>query len=320
MTPPFKLFPKISATSYGPESVRGGSWVALEKIHGAQLVIAVSEHEIRFGKRKAWLADGESFFGWQLLRQALADKARAMYDSLALPGSLLTIYGELFGGGYPSPSVLVVPGLTPVQTGVWYAPDLHYAVFDVHLSPTAEAEGEFLSYTEVSDLATSAALLLPPLLQKGPRQTLEQLPVRFMSHVPALFGLPPLEQNWAEGYVLKADARSTLSDRAVLKRKIAEFDEQMFDESRPWNPQQMMTLEELKEWATRLVNGPRVASARSKWGATDMQQLFEEVALDVLVDIELAFPTAFQALSSEDEELLRSHVRALAVALMEGAL
>ena len=62
----FLTFPKMPCRGESD----GPVWVALEKIHGAQLVIDVDADDVRFGKRKEWLADGDPFFGWQLLRGA----------------------------------------------------------------------------------------------------------------------------------------------------------------------------------------------------------------------------------------------------------
>src|SRR6476659_2608619 len=87
-------FPKMAGDSDRAERASpGGTWLALEKIHGAQLVIGVDESGVQFGKRKAWLADDEPFFGWQLVRRELADAARAMH---AETGASLLLYGELF--------------------------------------------------------------------------------------------------------------------------------------------------------------------------------------------------------------------------------
>lgn len=316
MASTFKLYPKISAAPSGADPVKAGPWVALEKIHGAQMVIAVTESDVRFGKRKAWLGGTEPFFGWQLLRGELLESARALHRAVGSSRATITIYGELFGGNYPHPSVPAVPGMAPVQTGIWYAPDLHYSVFDVHLSPDPASEGELLSHSEVTVLAREASFLSVPVLGRAPRPSLSQLPVRFSTRVPALFGLPPIEDNWAEGLVLKADARARLSERAIVKRKIPEFDEAVFDESAPWDPDQAMTLEQLLSWAARLVNAPRVASARSKCGDGDTAALLEEIGLDVQVDLEMAFPLAMKGLSPDDEEALRSRVKLGATSLL----
>jgi hypothetical protein len=62
----------------------GGTRVATEKIHGAPLVIAFDGRELRIGKRRAWLAADEPFFGWQLLRPRFAAAASAARDGAGL--------------------------------------------------------------------------------------------------------------------------------------------------------------------------------------------------------------------------------------------
>jgi len=59
----FRQFPKLSEVA--PADAPAGEWVAFEKVHGAQLVLGRgADGAVRFGKRKAWLADEEPFFGW----------------------------------------------------------------------------------------------------------------------------------------------------------------------------------------------------------------------------------------------------------------
>lgn len=146
-----------------------------------------------------------------------------------------------------------------------------------------------------------------PLLGRGPRGELEKLPVRFPTRVPSAIGLPALEGNTAEGFVLKPDAKSRFHERYVTKWKIPEMDDARFDESMPWQPDTRLTLDELESTCDRLVNPARIASARSKVG-TDPAHVRDEVALDVLVDIEAAFPRALASLTSDQIERLRARV------------
>lgn len=294
--------------------VPGGPWVALEKIHGAQMVVAVGGDALRFGKRKAWLADEEPFFGWQLVRAGLADVARAAARELGAPR--VHFYGELFGGGYPHPHVPLAPGLQPVQTGIWYAPDLRWAVFDALVARDDDDDGEFLAYHELAALARASGLLTPPLVRAGPRPHVEAAPFRFPTRVPALLGLPELDDNLAEGLVIRPDARGRPGARPVYKRKIAEFDELRFAGSEAWDPTQRPGQDALRAWARRLVNPARFASAASKVGRHDPAALLDELELDVLIDLAAAFPAALADLAPADEDALRAEVRAAAAALV----
>ena len=297
-----RMFPKLVAPgAKSGAALPGGSWVASEKIHGAQLVIGVDASGVLFGKRKAWLAADEPFFGWQLIRAELAEIARAAHEAARAPQ--LVIYGELYGGAYPHPDVPAVPGITAVQTGVWYAPDLHYAVFDALVAADDDDPGELLAHREVVVLA----LPMPPQLRAGTRQDVEALPVRFDSLVAPSLGLPPIAGNVAEGFVMKPDVRAAPDARAAAKRKIAEWDESaVFDGADAFDPRARLSLAELIAHARRLVNAPRIASARSKVGEAPAA-IADEVVLDVLIDLTDAFPVAMAALG--EDALLADAIR-----------
>lgn len=329
----FRAFEKIPATGHRSERKSpGGRWVALEKIHGAQLVLGCDGERVCFGKRKAWLDEDEPFFGWQVLRAEL--RAAALALAQRWPGAQVTVYGELHGGAYPHPAVAALPGLSAVQTGVWYGPDLAYAAFDVLVAQGDEDEGELLTHSEVEALAAAVGLRAPPVLRRGSYAEVAETPLRFTTRVPLQRGLPALPENWAEGLVLKPDPesrsgsavidrRTSPRERAVFKRKIPEFHEGGYDESQPFGgaaahpgaPRQALDLEALLCWSERLVNPPRLASARSKVGP-QVVPLLDEVVLDVLIDLSAAFPAALVALAPAQEERLAAQIRARAAALL----
>ncbi len=298
-----RAYPKIpttlASTGLGPST----TWVATEKVHGAQLVVATDGDLVRFGKRKAWLGDDEPFFAWQLLRRDLEAAARALYKARGA-STVVRLYGEISGGGYPHVDVPAVPGLSPVQTGIWYSPGIHFMLFDVLIDD--EGEGVFLAHREVERLAIVAGLRTPPLVHRGSRAEVDALPVRFASLVPRGLGLPAIEGNVAEGLVLKPDVETRPSMRPVVKRKIADFDEARFDESAPFDSRAALDLQALTELGGRLLNPARLASARSKVGEVDVSALVDEVVLDVLVDLEATFPRAMGDLGAEKEEALRA--------------
>lgn len=289
--------------------------MATEKIHGAQLMVATDGERVRFGKRKAWLADDEPFFGWQLLRSPLGLAVAAIHAALARDATIY-IYGELFGGTYPHPDIEPLPGLSAVQTGIAYAPTLHFAAFDL-LVVTADAEEAeddeptFIAHAQLERLAEAAGLLTVPVLGRGPRRELLELPVRYESTVAALLGLPPIADNVAEGYVLKPDAELPARARPLVKHKIPEFDENRFDESMPFDHHAQLSIAELLRWAAVMINPVRIASARSKVGE-DPAAVAEEVALDVWIDLESIYPRRMLALDADEELAIRTALLELA--------
>ncbi|WP_301176018.1 hypothetical protein [Actinomadura geliboluensis] len=121
-------YPKIPQR-FGDGPLPGGSRVAEEKVHGAHLALVSDGRTARAAGRRGLLDEDrlEGFFGvtrlWPVLATAAAAAARAA-------GQDLILYGELAGGGYPHPQVTPVEGIGPVQTGVWYCPDLVWLAFD----------------------------------------------------------------------------------------------------------------------------------------------------------------------------------------------
>ncbi len=301
-----RSYPKIGGTA----DAAGGTWVATEKLHGANFVVAVERDIVQFGKRKAWLDPADAFFGWQLIAPGLAARVR----SLGALAPQVVCYGELFGGGYPHPDVPAIPGLTAIQTGVWYAPDLRWAMFDLLVATGDDDDGELLAFAEAEQLAREAELLTAPVLARGKRGDLDRVPVAAPTVMPALLGLPPIADNRREGYVLKPDRRMAGADRPIIKRKLPDFEDARYDEATSWDPGHL-GVDELIAWALRLVNPARVASARSKVG-TDRGQVLDELVLDVVADLELVFAAAWRSLGGAGETRLLDAVRSAAQPLV----
>ena len=254
----FLSYPKIELRSdrYG-----GGAWIATEKVHGANFTVATDGAEVRFGKRKAWLEPEERFFGWQLLRAELSEAVMSGWRKLGSQG-VLRLHGELFGGHYPHPSVSAIPGCEAVQTGIWYAPDVRFALFDAFVEPARV----FLSFDELVRLAALIGLPMVPVLARGSRSELRRIPVRYPSRVATSLGLPAIDGNFAEGYVLKPVARLAPEVRSIIKCKLPEFDERRFDEARPWAERAQLSVDELLTVARRAIT-PRASRARARRSA-----------------------------------------------------
>lgn len=241
----------------------------------------------------------------------MAATIRALGD--VLDARTFRVFGELFGGAYPHPDVAAVPGLVPVQTGIWYAPDLRFAAFDVAVDDETGGE-HFIAFTELEQAAQQVGLAVVPVLARGSRVELERISERFPTHVPRALELPPIASNWAEGWVLKPDVRAPVGRRPCMKRKIAELDETAFDEAQPLRGPSSLT--ELRQLALHLVGPARIASARSKIGA-DTNAIVDEVVLDVLVDLHDVFPVFVSRLSAADEQALARAIETAARSAIE---
>ncbi|MCU0654778.1 MAG: hypothetical protein MUF64_05650 [Polyangiaceae bacterium] len=278
-------------------------WVVSEKIHGANLCIAVEPAGLRVGKRKRWLEPNEDFFGHHRLlarlRPSLLELARLARQGRDQVASVL-VYGELFGGSYPHPQVTPVAEVEPVQTGVWYAPDVHLCIFDLALRFEQGDRMEFLDIDRTLALAGASGLLAAEPLLVGSYREAMDFCERFPTTLPTRLGLPSLgPSNLAEGVVLRPQRAVTLDTprgpvRPLLKKKIDEFaEDERYRGARPWARTVQGTepvLNRLEQEALSLLTPTRVAAAVSKVGRQDPQGIAEETLGDLWEEIQNRTP------------------------------
>ena len=317
-------YPKISAR--GGLGVSGGrEWIAVEKVHGAHFAVVCEGARTHPAKRRELLGDDalDGFFGvsriWPVLSVAAARLASALRGVWG-DAAVVTIYGELAGGSYPHPDVPAVAGVEPVQTGVWYAPGLHWLPFDASVE-TAEGR-RWIADRALREAATAAGLNCPPALGHGALNRLQELPCSFATRVPALFGLPGLADNLAEGYVLKPAGEWPQTDsagvRPVIKVKQKSFaEDERFDGARPYLPPPRGAAG-VPAWllaqASALLTPARAAAVVSKLGPrTPVDAVAAEIARDVSEELADALGGLEDTLRRPLERALLPGARALAV-------
>ncbi|MEU8137774.1 RNA ligase family protein [Streptodolium elevatio] len=351
--PVLRPYPKIPAR--GGTSASGvREWAAAEKVHGAHFAVVCDAAGARPAKRRELLGDDDldAFFGVSRIWPALAVAAERFAATLRVargfdgfdgfgdgdgdgaaaadPAPVVTLYGELAGGAYPHPDVPAEPGVDPVQTGVWYAPGLHWLLFDATVESSAAsvdaADGRvWIADRTLRTFAATAGLACVPLLAYGPRHSLDDLPRVFPTRVPGRFGLPELDGNLAEGYVVKpagewreAGARERsegpgVGGRPVVKVKQPAFaEDRRYSGARPYLPPPQGAAG-VPSWlvlqAAALLTPARAAGAVSKTGPrTPLDTVADEIARDA------ADETA-AAVGGLDRDQLRS----LTAALLPGA-
>ncbi len=302
-------------------------WVAAEKVHGAHFAVVCDSTGVHPAKRRELLGDEalDGFFGvsriWPVLSVAVARFASALRSAWG-DAAVVTIYGELAGGSYPHPNVPAVAGAEPVQTGVWYAPGLHWLPFDASVET---AEGRcWISDRALRGAAAAAGLICPPVLGRGALNKLQELPCAFPTRVPALFVLPELVDNLAEGYVLKPAGEWLEADfadsgmRPVVKVKQKSFaEDERFDGARPYLPPPQGAAG-VPSWllahASALLTPARAAAVVSKLGPrTPLDTVAEEITRDVSEDLAEALGGLDDALQGHLQRVLLPGARSLAV-------
>jgi Rnl2 family RNA ligase len=299
-------------------------WVVTEKIHGANFCFVVDGREVRGANRRELLAEGDPFFGWQAVRDRLRPALLAAFAEVrALTPGLrrLFVFGELFGGGYPHPDVAPVPGVQPVQTGVWYAPGIEFCAFDMAAERDGASGRAYLAYETVMRVAESVGLPCAAPLLVGSYTDAMNLPLGFDSRVPARLNLPglPPGTNKAEGVVVKPLRELTLGTpagpiRPILKRKIPEFaEDDRYSGAMKWEPStdSAARVERLRWEVAARLNANRLAAAVSKVGYRERRRdpsraslLFALLVAEVLDEVAAAEP---DPLTAAERDALRAH-------------
>lgn len=310
-------YPKMASSGKG-DTPAAREWVATEKVHGAHFALVCDGVEVRPAKRRELLGedDLDEFFGvsriWPTLSVAAARCAAILRDGEEVADAVVTLYGELAGGRYPHPDVPETEGAQPVQTGVWYAPGLFWLLFDAQL--TVGERRWWIAEQEVRSAAAGAGLWTVPLLARGALKQLQDLPAAFASRVPALLGLPEIDDNLAEGYVVKPAVRWEEGDaRPILKVKQKAFaEDERFAGARPYMapPEGAAGVPAwLVVQAAALLTPTRAAAAVSKLGPGSATEV---VAAEIAND-------AAEEISDELGGLDPLQMKGLAEALMAGA-
>lgn len=297
-------------------AIQKARWIVTEKIHGANVSFVTDGKRLRCAKRKSFLAPDEDFYGVYEVAQRLEETLFSLFAALKeeYPDLIrIAVYGELFGGGYPHPEVAPVLGVQPIQTGVYYCPQIEFCAFDLAVERPTRS---FLPFEEALTFFKNAALFCAEPLFTGSYEEALAYPIGFLSTIPKRLNLPPLEANKAEGIVLKPNEPLYMETeqgkaRIIIKKKIPEFKEEKFFEAQKWSePKGELTpLDLLSAALPGLATFNRLQSARSKIGlATDSKratQIFLLFVDDILLQLEEDYPELCKPLTPREKRTLR---------------
>ena len=235
-----------------PEDIRTGEWVASEKVHGANFAIVTDGTALRGAKRSGYLSsaqDGKAFYYFDRLLMELESSVFQVFHTVKKSAESISpstrvvaicVCGELCGGWYPHPLVPVDLRGTKVQNGVWYSPRNEFYAFDVaalHVPVSAQlpnvvssGEWRFIPFLHALSVLETAGLHGATILKRGSLQEMMSLNPEFTTLLPSALGLPPLKDNFAEGYVIRPVHDSfvqshSMRTRVIIKKKHPKFQE-----------------------------------------------------------------------------------------------
>lgn len=193
-------------------------YVVQEKVHGANLCFITDGETILTARRNELILEDELFYNAHLVLEQYKVQITALFDDIAEKYlvSNISIFGELFGGGYPHPDIPIDHKSQLVQRGIYYAPSNDFYAFDILIN------GESYLNTEmVNQLFEKHKFLYAKTLFKGNLSDCLSYPNAFKTTIPQEFYLPELEGNICEGVVIRPIKPLFLKngERVMIKNK-----------------------------------------------------------------------------------------------------
>jgi Rnl2 family RNA ligase len=193
-------------------------YVVQEKVHGANLSFITNGTKILLAKRTELIADDENFFNSEFILEKYKSRVLELFKLLSqeFPIHTLTIFGELFGGGYPHPEVEKDKDSFLIQKGIYYLPGNEFYAFDIFIN------GEkYLNVNQSCEWFEKTGFIFAKTLFKGSLKECLAYPNDFKTTLPALFGLPELDGNICEGVIIRPVVSSFLhsGSRVLIKNK-----------------------------------------------------------------------------------------------------
>lgn len=260
------------------EGLAGGSWVATEKIHGANFSFWYNgTGDVKTAKRSGFCE--LNFFSCHIVFDKYQQCIKNMYEGLILDGTItredtLVVYGEIFGGHFFGQSE---PQAKQVQGGMNYHPNTEFMVFDIGIEKL-DGTKFWVDYLTMIILVTDFHMLPTPLVGAGSLQYCLSLDNDFNSLVPKYYGLvvPDGEKAQCEGFVIRPIGGERFlrnGSRVIIKSKNSAFKE--IDKASKqvvvstMSEESSAVLNEL----SRYINRNRVMAVQSKEGEPNWKQV-----------------------------------------------
>lgn len=282
-------------------------WCVCEKVHGANFAFHWFQetNNIKYAKRNSFIEENDDFFGYKEILLYTLPKIEFIIQMINKEYnnelSQIIIFGELFGGIYPNMKTKA----KAVQKGVFYSPHLHFYAFDIYIKKVNEDNGRFLDYEHSCIIFEMAHILYAKPLQiyDNIEDALAH-PIYYDSTIPEALGLSKLENNKAEGIIIRNMVNidknifseteyKKIGEKVMIKLKIPEFMETQIETKVKNNTKKTInnndTFEIWKNKAKSHMTKNRLQNAISKIGTLNESthnQIFTLYIEDILQEID----------------------------------
>lgn len=299
-------------------------FVAQEKVDGTNFQFIIGRNdsgiiEVSCGKRSAELVDGENFYGWENIAAIMQEKMINLFEIIESRYDVsegINVNGEYFGGYYPG--IKSVDGA--ILNRITYSPKREFYGFDIYIP----AAGGYLPPMTAIDLFNEADIFCAENLFVGTLDECLKLDPTFESTIAARLGYDKVENNVAEGYVLKPvePAYFRNGERIIIKHKNPKFQEVQKSRKVPKAPiTNSPEFNTLFNIVNDYVNEARVENCKSHLGEIelprDFGKLMGEFSKDTLEEFMETHGDAYNALEKTEQKRFNSEVNKLCASVIK---
>lgn len=283
-------------------------FVVVEKVHGANASFYYDGTEMRVARRNDFLTKKEIKSDYRGREDAIIEKIKKMWNFVIkdYPNiEELVVIGERFGGHYPHKAIPKM-NVSMIQAGVFYTPDIKFYGFDIKVN------GKFLPIDHANFYFDLVKILRGKIMYIGPLEKCLEISPIFQSSIPGLLNLPEIDNNEAEGVVIRPFEEIYYGhDRIILKNKNPKFMER-------GNIKKPKRHVELSEYFQIIIENIRtyvcinrlnnVLSKNKELTNKDFGKLMKEFLIDVKEDFEKDYPDVLSTLEKKDLKIVMGPV------------
>ena len=310
-----KLLDKIRLAHFDNPEIKYGCF---RKIDGSNVQLEIDQDgHFKAGSRNQELdLQKEDFNGLRhvLERDKLEVKIRAMKHGYSVTQGIdedkfsFIVFGELYGGLYRHPDVQRDKDAQRIQGRIDYSPSNHWIAFDA-VAVLQDGTEKWLDLDLLSKLCSENAVDYQIEDFSG---TLDEClafsPVFIDDTGHRLFGLPIIENNFAEGVVIKPYVYlevGALHQRVIIKNKNPRYKERIKATKAATKAAGANLLPLEAEWLGKLcefMNDSRAMSAKSKLGSNaEFGEIMQEATRDAISEFKETYGDEFERLQREND-------------------
>lgn len=294
------------------------TYVVQEKVHGANLSFITDGKNILTAKRTELILDSEEFFNSKLVLANYKDKILNLHKAISadLDTKTVTIFGEIFGGGYPHPNIPKDDTAKLVQRGIYYCPQNDFYAFDILID-----NDKYLDVETANTYFDKLGFVYAKTLLKDNLKNCLAYSNTFKTTIPTEYKLPELDGNICEGVVVRPTQATFFRNgsRVIIKNKNEKWSENNNYIDKAILSKLLHEGEELSEGASflceevyKLITQNRLDNLISKIGEVNPKKDYGRVLglynKDTLTDFLKNFQDKYDALEKHESKAINKFV------------